>query len=99
MSSHIPTIHVQTAEERDRDLGFGSVVSQERHLRLLNRDGSFNVMRKQSLVDSLGSYYTMLTISWPKFIGLVVLLYVAINALFACFYLLCGDKALQATGG
>ena len=99
MSTSIPRIQVQTAEERDRDLGFGSIVSQERHLRLLNRDGSFNVMRKQSLADSLVSYYTLLTMSWPKFIGLVVLLYVAANALFAGFYLLCGDKALQATGG
>jgi inward rectifier potassium channel len=99
MSTSIPTTHVQSAEERDRDLGFGSVVSQQRHLRLLNRDGTFNVLRKQSLADSLVSYYTLLTMSWPKFIGLVVLFYVAINAVFACFYVLCGEKALQATGG
>ena len=37
----------RTAEEesRDRDLGFGSVVSRESRQRLLNRDGSFNVAR------------------------------------------------------
>jgi inward rectifier potassium channel len=36
-----------TAEEqaRDRDFGFGSVVSRESQQRLLNRDGSFNVAR------------------------------------------------------
>ena len=32
-------------EARDRDLGFGSVVSRESRQRLLNRDGSFNVAR------------------------------------------------------
>jgi inward rectifier potassium channel len=88
----------QTAEERDRDLGFGSVVSQQRHLRLINRDGSFNVNRKRSLLDSL-SYYSLLMMSWPKFIGLVAAAYVAVNVVFACFYLLCGAQALQAAPG
>ena len=34
------------AELRDRDLGFGSVVSRDSRRRLLNRDGSFNVVRE-----------------------------------------------------
>ena len=99
MSAQNPTITAQTAEERDRDLGFGSVVSQQRHLRLLNRDGSFNVTRHQSLIDSLGSYHALLTMSWPRFIALVVVAYIAMNALFAGLYLLCGPKALQTTVG
>jgi inward rectifier potassium channel len=99
MSAQNPPIGVETAEERDRDLGFGSVVSQQRHLRLLNRDGSFNVARRQSLVDSLGSYYSLLMMSWPRFMGLVVVAYIAINALFAFFYVLCGPKALQTAAG
>jgi hypothetical protein len=32
-------------QARDRDLGFGSVVSRDSRQRLLNRDGSFNVVR------------------------------------------------------
>ena len=98
MSTQNPAITVQTAEERDRDLGFGSVVSQQRHLRLLNRDGTFNVSRKQTLADSF-SYYSLIMMSWPAFIGLVLGTYIAANALFAGLYLLCGPNALQATGG
>ena len=30
---------------RDDDLGFGSIVSRDSRQRLLNRDGSFNVIR------------------------------------------------------
>lgn len=33
-------------DEPDRDLGFGSVMAAESRLRLLNRDGSFNVVRR-----------------------------------------------------
>ena len=99
MSTQNPVITLQSAEERDRDLGFGSVVSQARNLRLLNRDGSFNVRRKQNLSDAYASYYSLLTMSWTRFIGLVVALYVAINGIFALAYVLCGDGALQATAG
>jgi inward rectifier potassium channel len=99
LATQVTNISVQTAEERDRDLGFGSVVSQQRHLRLLNRDGSFNVMRRQSRLASVGSYYSLLMMSWPKFIGLVVLFYALTNAVFACLYVLCGPGALQVAAG
>jgi inward rectifier potassium channel len=89
----------ESAAERDRDLGFGSIVSQQQHLRLLNRDGSFNVSRRQSLLDSLGSYHSLLSMSWQRFIALVVLLYVLTNAIFAVAYVLCGPRALQTTSG
>ena len=36
----------EQAEARDRDLGFGSVVGRESRELLLNRDGSFNVVRR-----------------------------------------------------
>ena len=40
-----PAAPLAPAEE-PRDLGFGSVVADESRLRLLNRDGSFNVLRR-----------------------------------------------------
>src|SRR5262249_49237943 len=59
-----------------RDLGFGSVVARESRQRLLNRDGSFNVVRAGlGLMASLNLYHTLLTISWRKFFGLTVLFY------------------------
>jgi len=84
---------------RDRDLGFGSVVSRESRQRLLNRDGSFNVIRSGlGFLDSFAPYHQALTISWWGFFGLVVASYVVINLVFALAYLACGPDALVGTG-
>ena len=87
----------RTADEqaRDRDLGFGSVVSRESRQRLLNRDGSFNVVRSGlSFLDSFAPYHLLLSISWSGFFGGVIATYVAINLVFAVAYLACGSDAL-----
>ena len=94
MAARTPFIDVQTREERDRDLGFGSLVSQQRHVRLLNRNGSFNVTRKHSGLDAL-SYHALLTMSWPAFIALLASAYALLNAVFAVIYLSLGADALQ----
>jgi Inward rectifier potassium channel. len=99
MATRTATPLPQTAEERDRDLGFGSVVSQDRHIRLLNRDGSFNVSRKHSWRDSVGSYYSLIMMPWWRFLLLVAVAYVLGNALFAGLYVLCGRNALQTVSG
>jgi len=84
---------------RDRDLGFGSVVSRESRQRLLNRDGSFNVVRAGlGFLEGFAPYHQALTISWSGFFGLVVASYVAINLAFALAYLACGPDALVGTG-
>ena len=91
----------RTPEEqaRDRDLGFGSVVGRTSRQRLLNRDGSFNVVRSGlGLLESLTPYHELLTISWTGFLGLVGLLYVALNLVFAVAYLACGPEALLGPG-
>lgn len=99
MATTIPGSMEGNIQDRDRDLGFGSVVSQQKHLRLLNRDGSFNVTRRQSVWTSFSSYHTLLTISWPKFLLLVLSYYVIGNAVFALLYLSCGPAALLVTSG
>jgi len=87
------------AELRDRDLGFGSVVSRESRLRLLNRDGSFNVVREGlGWLGTLAPYHLLLTISWPGFIAVVALLYLALNLVFAALFLACGPDALAGPG-
>src|ERR1700736_2621956 len=91
----------RTAEDqaRDRDLGFGSVVSRESQRRLLNRDGSFNVARSGlGIFESLAPYHQLLTISWSGFLGLVGLLYLVVNLVFAVAYLACGPDALLGSG-
>src|SRR5471032_523414 len=59
-------------EARDRDLGFGSVVSRSSQQRLLNRDGSFNVVRTGlGFLESFAPYHLLLTIPWLGFLGVV----------------------------
>ncbi len=85
--------------ERDRDLGFGSVVSRESQQRLLNRDGSFNVVRSGlGWLESFAPYHQALTLSWTGFFIVVGILYLAINLIFGVAYLACGPNALVGSG-
>ena len=82
-------------QQESRDLGFGAVVSQQRRLRLLNQDGSFNVRRVEpGLWQRLASYHGLLTMPWPRFFAVIFAGYLAINSVFAGAYLLCGPGAL-----
>lgn len=80
--------------EVPQDLGFGTVVTEQRHFRLLNRDGSFNVRRARSRFPRL-TYHQLLTMSWTRFFALLICVHIAVNILFACAYMLCGPDALQ----
>ena len=86
-------------QARDRDLGFGSVVSRESGIRLLNPDGSFNVTRYGlGFLESFAPYHLLLTISWSGFLGIVGASYITLNFLFAVAYLACGEQALVGAG-
>lgn len=79
----------------DRDLGFGSVVAARARRRLLNPDGSFNVIRRGlGWRGSLSLYYRMLGLGWPRFLLLMATLYLLVNTLFALAYMACGPDAL-----
>jgi inward rectifier potassium channel len=81
----------------NRDLGFGSVVSQESRQRLVNRDGSFNVVREGlPFWSSVSLYHALLNLSWPRFLALAGAWYVSVNVLFAGLYLLCGSGSLRS---
>jgi inward rectifier potassium channel len=82
-------------QKEPRDLGFGSVVAAQSRVRLMNRDGSFNVLRSTRLDGIVGSpYHFLLTIDWPAFLTVLAVLYLSINTVFALVYLLCGPAAL-----
>lgn len=86
----------EAPKEDLRDLGFGSRVSQESRLRLLNRDGSFNVARfGLSFAESINAYHTLLNMSWTRFYISVFAVYCAVNLVFAFGYVLCGPDALN----
>ena len=81
----------------NRDLGFGSVVSQQSRRRLVNRDGSFNVVRDGlPFWSSLSLYHALLDLSWPRFLLLAGTGYLLINGVFAGLFLLCGTGSLQS---
>jgi inward rectifier potassium channel len=86
--------------ERDKDLGFGSVVAEESRQRFLNRDGSFNVRRAGlTVVRSLNLYHYLLSMSWTAFLGLVLLLFFISNIVFGTVYAVLGPAALVDTSG
>src|SRR5438477_51597 len=86
-------------QARDRDLGFGSVVSRQSRQRLLNRDGSFNVARAGlGWLESFAPYHLLLTMSWMRFFGVVSATYLLVNLAFALAYLACGPDALVGAG-
>lgn len=91
----------RTAEEqeRDRDLGFGSVVSRQARDRLITRDGQLNVVRNGlGVLESVVPYHHLLTATWPAFLGLIVAVYFALNLLFAGLFVACGPGALAGPG-
>lgn len=67
--------------------------------RLINKDGSFNVIKTGADLTSRDLYHFLITISWTKFFMLVVLAYIALNIFFAFLYFLVGSGSLVATGG
>jgi inward rectifier potassium channel len=83
-------------EDTRGDFGFGARVAQQSQRRLLNRDGSFNVVREGlPYFRSLSPYHALLTLSWPRFFALVAAGYFATNLLFAVLYFSCGPHALD----
>lgn len=80
------------------DLGFGSRLAEESKTRLLNRDGTFNVVRSGlSRMQSLGPYHYLLTIAWGRFYLLAALSYFVTNLIFAAGYYLCGKDSLHGS--
>ena len=85
--------------DEPKDLGFGSMVGGANERRLIEPDGSFTARREGfSPLSYLNGYHAMLTMTWPKFLAIVTLVYVWTNALFAVLYLLCGPEGLGGTG-
>ena len=100
-SSGQPLLPEQSSiEKQNRDLGFGSVLSGRRQLRLLNRDGTFNVYRqKPKWWRRIVTYHFLLNMSWPRFFAVVFAGFVTINAIFATAYYMAGPQTVQGEVG
>lgn len=71
------------------DFGFGKNVSKN-HLRMVNKDGSFNIIRKGGGKWQLGFYQKLVTMSWTRFSAMLILFYVIMNSCFALMYMFVG---------
>jgi inward rectifier potassium channel len=87
------------AQQRFEDLGIGTKAAESR-VRLLNRDGSFNVHRRGlPFLSWFSGYHYLISIPWWKFSVLIFLAYVFINACFGGIYLLIGTDGLSGIDG
>jgi inward rectifier potassium channel len=85
-------------EDPSLDLGFGAVVARESRKRLLNKDGSFNVVREGlGWLRSLSPYHYLLTTTWPRFLGMVVLFFGITNAVFGAAFFACGPGQIAGS--
>ena len=85
------------AEDPSSDLGFGRVVSQQRELRLLNRDGTFNVQTRGRGLHAFLAYSNLVSTTWGRFFLFVAILYITLNGFFAVAYVACGPGGLVNT--
>lgn len=85
----------KTSNKNEKDFGFGKIASEKSRMRLINRDGSFNVERKGlNFFTSLSLYHFLLDISWTKFFLLSALGYILMNVFFASVYMFVGNSAI-----
>ena len=81
------------------DSGLSNLVANQGS-RFLNKDGSFNVHKTGvPLMQRLSFFNALITMSWPRFLLIVVSTYFLLNLFFASIYYLIGiDHLAGATG-
>ena len=85
----------QRPERLNQDLGLGGKLSERSRVRLLNRDGTFNVRRNDlSPFHPFNAYHTLLSQPVPRLLALMVSGYFGVNLLFASLYWLVGPGAI-----
>ncbi len=76
------------------DLGLGTKEDTGGY-RAINKDGSFNVKKVNvPFFERLNFFHSLITMSWPKFWGVVLLWYFTVNLIFASAYSLIGVENL-----
>lgn len=83
----------------DDDLGFGNQPVSGNQ-RLMNADGTSNIKRiGLPLFRSADTYNWLISMSWKKFMFILVATYTLVNILFAFLYVLIGIEHLQGANG
>ncbi len=77
-----------------KDPGLGSKF-QKPLKRLMNRDGSYNIIRRGGLTPIKDFYKYLMELKTYKFLIFTLLFYIAINIFFTCLYLMVGIDQLN----
>ncbi|MEO8445901.1 MAG: ion channel [bacterium] len=76
------------------DLGISSKVIDTK--RIINRDGSFNVLRKGlKFFQSFSTYHWLISMSWTRFCLLILGSYLLVNIFYASLYYLGGEENFE----
>ena len=67
----------------------------QRLRRAINPDGSFNVRREGLDLRNVNYYLNLITMSWPRFLGLILGAYFVVNCFFAVLYYAAGMQHLK----
>lgn len=74
-------------EEKDPGIGVRYKLETKR---VINKDGSFNVIKRGKNLPLPGLYAFLIAKSWMQIFGLILLFYIILNVFFATCYLLIG---------
>lgn len=72
-----------------KDPGFGTGFKYKTK-RIVNPDGSFNIIRKGAFIKWKDAYKYLLDKSWINFFGVLFLFYIILNLFFTLLYWICG---------
>ncbi len=75
------------------DFGLGDKVARQPGTRLINNDGSFNVVRRGRSI--FAPYQNLVEMSWGRFLLIMVGSYVFVNLIFAIGFLIIGTDSLS----
>lgn len=89
----------EVEEKTKQDIGFNLSVSKK-IVRLINRDGSFNVVKMGiSKLESKSIYNWLLTMPWWRFNLMVLVMYISINVFFTILYAMIGFEHIAGIIG
>ena len=83
----------------DDDLGFGTqpILGDQR---MMNVDGSSNIRRiGLPFIRTSDTYNWLISMTWKKFLFILLIAYLLVNILFASLYVLIGIENLKGAGG
>lgn len=81
---------------RIKDPGLGNE-SVQGAKRMINTDGTFNVLHKNKKRQPSQAYHYLVNVSWLHFFGLAFVTYLLANALFSMLYMLIGIEQIIAS--